>query len=486
MPQNISQRILTVAGSKAGAILVTVILTPILVRMLGSTRYGNYAAVVSMLALIMIFVDGGMFVGLRKFIAEEEDSQAWRSDIFSLYLHIAVLFAVIGSIFTVSIGWLGFASEWLGPAFRSYFIFMALLIPLRQLFALLRGALMGIGYETLSEPLRIISQILFAGFAIALVYFGGGVEGVLAGRAISIAAVILIGAIYVAKKIRVRSIISFSYDVPYSRVLSFNVFSVLLAFLTQSLLHVDIIMLQLLVGGSETGYYKAALVVAEFLWFVPQSIQVVFVQSSSKLWAENQIDRITAISARSTRYTLLMVLLFSIGLIALAKPFFTTYYGMEFHRSIEPFLYLLPGVMGFALARQIYAIGQGEGSIRILIWATGASAVINLGLNILLIPRYEMIGAATATSIGYGSMFLFHVIAARRIGFNPLSDLRIGRILITAGITAVPIYFLGHTITSNLVALLVVPPIGLVLYMGVAIQLGAISASEIREAISAS
>jgi len=54
----------------------------------------------------------------------------------------------------------------------------------------------------------------------------------------------------------------------------------------------------------------------------------------------------------------------------------------------------------------VIAIGVGRARPTQFNWAiTGAAAAVNAGLNLLLIPRYGMMGAAIATVAAYATMF---------------------------------------------------------------------------------
>jgi O-antigen/teichoic acid export membrane protein len=232
-------------------------------------------------------------------------------------------------------------------------------------------------------------------------------------------------------------------------------------------------------GSTTTGYYKAALLVAELIWFVPNAIQTTFLHSTSELWERGARERINSLSSQTTRYTLLLSTLFAIGIAALADSFVKLYFGAEFLVAVEPLIFLLPGVLGFAAARPIFAISQGKGELGIPIAATSTAAALNLILNLVLIPRFGMIGAATATSVGYGSMFGFHVWAARKVGFNPLLDPRLLRIVAAALCTAVPILALDSAVKSDVVSLLLVPPVGFLVFLAAAIASDAVDTDEL-------
>ncbi|HKJ57911.1 MAG TPA: oligosaccharide flippase family protein, partial [Halobacteriales archaeon] len=265
---------------------------------------------------------------------------------------------------------------------------------------------------------------------------------------------------------------------PRRELLQFNTMSVLLVFLMMSLYHVDILMLQPLAGSEQVGYYKAALKLAEFLWFVPLAIQTVFVHSTSELWSRDRLDQITELATRTTRYTLLTTAVMALGIAALADAVVPIYFGPTATPAIEPLLLLLPGALGFAAARPLIATAQGKGDLKYPILATGSAALINAALNLSLIPTYGIRGAAVATSVGYGSMFVFHLWSARQIGVEPLADARTGRIALTTLLAAGPILYLPTVIPDPLLALVVVPPVGLTLFLSVAIATGALDAME--------
>jgi O-antigen/teichoic acid export membrane protein len=182
-----------------------------------------------------------------------------------------------------------------------------------------------------------------------------------------------------------------------------------------------------------------------------------------------------------TRYTALLVLLLAIGLATLADRLVPLYYGTPFTVATTPLLLLLPGAVGFAVARPLQAICQGSGRLKVLILAVGVAAMGNLVLNAALIPLYGMNGAAVATTISYGSMFLLLVGASWRIGYDPLVDFRPLRIGLTTVCTALVIVGIDSVVASDLVALVVVPVVGLVTFAAVALRTGAIGLDETVE-----
>lgn len=479
MARNILRGFLSIIGTKVGVLLVSVLTTPFIVRLLGSSNYGDYALVMSVFSVLAVFTQSGIFNGIRKYIAEGRGPH-WEEHVLGFYLRVSLLVSGVFATALVVASRSAVIDELLAPEFQLYFTLLAVYLFVSQFYPVGRGVLMALGREHYSEPLRIVKKVVFAVVAILLLYYGNGVVGLLASHILSTSVVGIVAFWLIKDRLSTRLIFSsIKGEISRRQLLSFNIYSILLAFLTISLYNVDILILRLLTGSEETGFYKAALVVAEFMWFVPTAIQYTLVHSTSEMWANNQRDKITQLASRATRMNLSLVVIMSIGLIALVEIFVPIYFGSEFSPATGPLLLLLPGVLGFGLARPIFAIGQGKGELRSLVLATGLASGLNLCLNLLLIPKYGMYGAAVSTSIGYGSMLIFHTWSAIQIGFNPLADLRLGRIL-AAGIPSALVIFSLTRILPGFAALFIVPPIGFLVYAITSMNLGVVDDTEMK------
>lgn len=469
-----------IAGGRLGVLFVGILVTPIIVRLLGSANYGDYAFLGAMLTIITTFTArGGVTSGVRKFIAEDREYNSWESQVFGIYFQISIILTGIAALLIAIYTSTEFAEIHFSSTFIPYLYLLAVLVIADQMFGLVRSTLIAFDYEHISEPLGILKKAVYGGTAIALLYFGWGVSGVLIGRIIGASFAAIICLIILTRFINLRKCYQFTSDeFPRREIISFNFTSLILLFLLTSLYNIDLLMLQPIAGSEQTGYYKAALVVAEFLWFVPHAAQISLLHSMSEFWENNRINKISNTVSNVTRYTTLFTVLLIIGLGALAEPFITLYYGADFTPAVVPLLILLPGALGFAISRPILSTSQAKGNLRPPIIATGFAAVINLLLNAVLIPSYGMYGAATATSIGYGSMIMLHIWSANQIGFDPLQDLRLSRIIITGMMTACVVFPLAWLVRPSLFSLAIVPPVGFLVFILSAWKTKAISNNE--------
>lgn len=469
----------SIFGATVVGMVVSVLFTPLLVRILGPDRYGNYAFVLSVLAIAMIFANSGVTRGVKKYVAEEDRPEGWQSEVVGFYTRVSVVLVALVCLpilLLSTVDFFGLVEDRL----VLYFQLMALVVVAKQLYWLAKNVLQGLGYERYSEPIRVFHRVSFAAFGLTLAYLGYGVAGVLTGYALSLALAFTIAVVILGRILDLGSVLRSHVRLPRRQLLRFNLLSVVLLFVMESLYNSDVILLRLLVGETQTGYYKAALVVAQLMWLLPKALQSLLLHSSSNYWSADEGEKIEAIGSLATRLILVTSVLMAAGLVVLADDFIPLYFGSDFAAAVGPMLLLLPGVIGFAMARPVNAIVQGSGELRVLIAATGAAAVINLGLNLLLIPLFGMRGAAAATSVGYGSMAVFSTLASRRVGFDPLDDSRIGRIALAGAISLAGMFAVDRVLPGSYVSLAIVPVVGTALYVLAVFRTGVITEREAR------
>lgn len=392
----------------------------------------------------------------------------------------ALLAGIVASRFVVAAG-SGLVEQVFDSSYVPLFYLLSLYAVGRQSREYLLRTLMGLQLETYSEPIRVFQKALFATLALTVAFFGYSVEGILITDIITSLVITIILIAILSRVFNYEHIISPPpVSVPKSSVYRYIGSTILFFGFLTSLYHIDILFLQQFVSEVTVGHYKGALVIAEILWLAPVAVQLALLQRVSTLWDDGDIEEIQRQAELVSRFTVLFTILAALGMAALAPDFVPLYLGEDFSPAVIPLILLLPGVVGFAAARPTLAINQARRSLRPLIVATGACALVNVLLNSILIPQYGMVGAAVATSFGYGSLVIFQSIAARHIGYAPFRGIMPIRTLLTGSIAAVPIFSLVWIIDSSLLSLIVVPPVGLSVFLVAAILTGVVQQKEIR------
>lgn len=478
--KSFSKSFLSIFGGKVGETLLFVFITPILVRVLGSGGYGNYAFFLSIFGLTTIICDFGLFDGSRKFIAEKPDDSCYVSEIALASYGIGFTTFIICSFLVFLIMKTKLMQDLIGINYLSYTAIFIFALAGGQLFRVSRSILLGLGMENKSEPLLPLQYLFFGLIGIPLANYRYGVEGIIFGFSL---AILLVGLI--SFKVVFSTIVT-SFNLLYfgikkhgMKLSNFGMYSLIIVFLFQSLYQTDLIMIKYFLTDVDVGYYKAALQTSEFLWFIPWSLQIALLHSSSNMWANQSFSKIDNLVSKLVKYTFIIVVLMAAGLFILAEPFLKIYFGSEFIVAYFPLLILLFGVVGFSIARIVVPIIQGKGDLRLLTIIMMLVAGMNLSLNYLLIPIYGISGAAVATSISYGSMFIMTAYAAKKIGFSPFKKVPWLNILFGGIAVVFVLYPISLLIMGSALKLIIIPPMGLILYLLIMIRLDVLTIEEI-------
>ena len=276
------RRFLSLLGPKVITTVIAVLSTPVIVRLLGPANYGDYAVLLSVYSLYMIPISAAVTEGVQKFLGETRNREAWVETVLQFYLVVALLLAVLGSSVLFVATSLGLAERF-GTGFTRYFYVLTAFVFVGQFRAVSMHSLLGFGLEQVNGPLGAIKKAITVAAGIGLVVAGLGVVGMLIGHVIANAVTALVAGIVLARRISVRKLHQAPTSLPYREFLSFNGLNIVIVLLVMSLFHVDVIMVRTLVGGEATGYYKAALSLAEYIWVVPLVLQGLLLHSSSSL-----------------------------------------------------------------------------------------------------------------------------------------------------------------------------------------------------------
>jgi O-antigen/teichoic acid export membrane protein len=173
-----------------------------------------------------------------------------------------------------------------------------------------------------------------------------------------------------------------------------------------------------MVDPTSVGLYSLAVTLAELLLNVPEAVGTVWLQRVSKSSATDIISKTMGLS----RVVLLISSLAGILMAFTAYPAIYIVYGPKFLPSYSPFLILLFGIIARAPDRVIGSYIQGIGRPGLISLISLVPLIVNLGLNILLIPEYGINGAALSSLISYTIRSLLTLIVFSKLHRLPLAD----------------------------------------------------------------
>ena len=163
---------------------------------------------------------------------------------------------------------------------------------------------------------------------------------------------------------------------------------------------IDQVMLKYLIDASAVGFYDAAVRVAEVWLFIPNIIV-------SSLFPAIMNAKKTSVHEYKTRLLLLAGLLIALcatvatSLMFIAPPLIKFLYGQAFAASTRPFvIYLWSGLFA-ALGALSSTFLIAENKRKLIFFSSASTAILNTVLNLILIPRLGIQGAAWSTLISY-------------------------------------------------------------------------------------
>jgi O-antigen/teichoic acid export membrane protein len=173
----------------------------------------------------------------------------------------------------------------------------------------------------------------------------------------------------------------------------------------------DIILLALFWSNREVGIYTTAVFIAELVWYIPSAVATVLLPRISAVTEAGQAARH---SSRAIRHTAFWSLLAAVALAALAQPLITGLYGQGFAPAVPALWILLAGIVALAPGKIIVSHLAATGKSQYVSYMALAGLGLTLALDLLLIPRFGINGAAAASALAYGCSGLASIYWLKR------------------------------------------------------------------------
>lgn len=309
------------------------------------------------------------------------------------------------------------------------FKFMSLAIPLTALnfiFNSVFESFKKIKYEVITRNILEPSSKLF--LSGILVYYGIGVVGFSVVYVISVALSFILGLYFLEKKVYpfLRSKIAPIYVnkelMVYSWPLIINgIFFVILG-------SVDTWLLGSLKNASDVGVYNVAYPTGQLILTIPQIILILFIPIITELYAKEERSLFNSIYQITTKW-LVIAMLLPLGLIFLfSKPLIGILFTSEYTSGYLALIILSSGFFIYGLSRTSENMLMIFKKTKIIMLNYTIATLLSVFLNLALIPKYGINGAAFATAFSYSLVSLFILIESyiyTKVGFFKFNYLKI-------------------------------------------------------------
>lgn len=226
----------------------------------------------------------------------------------------------------------------------------------------------------------------------------------------------------------------------FKHLISFSSPLILVGILGTALAWTDTIFIGIFKSSADVGVYNVAYVIASALMIFWMSFGDIFYPIISELYAKKAKDSIRKNFEIVSRWIFIIAFPIFIIVLVFSSPIISLIFGQDYNQAVLPLSILIIGyffITIFGLAEQGLRTFKKTKFLGIL---TLIIFLMNVALNILLIPIYGIIGAAIATTFSILTMSLvrlFYFKGMLKFGYDKILYSK----FIFSGVIALVIFF---------------------------------------------
>ncbi|HZX62137.1 MAG TPA: polysaccharide biosynthesis C-terminal domain-containing protein [Bacteroidales bacterium] len=400
------QDILSVLGSNVAVTICNLGIGIILSRLLGAAGFGMYSSII----VVPIMVIGFTQLGIRRsaiyHIGLKKDPE---KNIVSA-LFILLLISSILSILICTLVYLYSESNTYNPLLIGI-VFLTIPLLLGNVFA--GGFFLGKEQIRRANYLNAAPSVINLVFVILFVLF---LRWSVLGAFIAVALANLVTFAFVCRILVVHDHyrITWKYHEHLMKsMVRLGIMNALAIFIMQLNYRFDILMLKKMSTLEEVGFYSLATQIAEQLWHIPYAIETIIMSRSANTKDNEFVNKTVASIFRVS----LLIGIVGCLIMFFVSPFLIPLiFGREYVQSVPLIQAILPGILLLVAFRILNSRLIGMGKPQNAIWTFLPALLLNIGLNLLWIPKYGALGSAWATNVSYGAgSLVFIFLYAKKI-----------------------------------------------------------------------
>ncbi|WP_457752154.1 flippase [Thermococcus sp.] len=412
-------------------------------RVYGPSDYGAYNVAFTIFSLTMTLVLLGFPMGLQRQVSYFREREPEKTgELISTALITVFISSIIGMAFIeLGKGWMagiflrdGTSRETL----MDILTIIALAVPFSALLSSMISTTQGFKrvreyflYGRVYQPL-----VYFVLISIIALIFKLPVKYTAAGYLITVLAVLVlfardaINAGILPRKITFRPelaklLLSFSIPLMLSGIVGFI------------MTWTDTLMLGRFRGSASAGIYNAAAPLARFIPVFLAAFTVIYSPIATGFYAEGKLRELNEFYTSITKWVLLSTFPLFLLLVILPGWVISILFGGKYIAASVPLVILAIGYLFHTVVgpNGLTLVSTGKPGQEMLGNIIGAT--LNVAINLLLIPKYGMVGAATATALSYIAANTYKSTVLWRMGIKPFNGRYLRVICLGAVLTAI-------------------------------------------------
>lgn len=386
-------------ATKLALLAVGFVTAAIVARILGPEGRGWVAAASAVSALGAQFGNLGLHASNTYFVSKDR----------------RLLSSLVGNTLAVSFGLGGAAilaaralfHQWpaLAPVEGTLLDMALILIPLSLAYMLLQNLLLGVQEVRAYNVIEIASKVLSVLVIAVLIFFHRTtVEWIFAvGLAVTLLSLTAVfGRLlpHLGEAPRLAPAL-------FKDNLSYGFKAYLGALFAFLVVRVDLLMVKYFLGAEQTGYYSIAVGVADYIYMLPVVCGTLLFPKLSAMKEEGEkwafTKKVAVVCAGTMAFLVLLVYLFG-------RPAVQLVYGASFLPALPALFWILPGIYLLSVNVIFMSYFASTGMPSVTVYSPLTAALLNILLNLKLIPQYGIVGASISSTICYATMILFSAV----------------------------------------------------------------------------
>ena len=388
----------------------------LLARWIGAHEYGIFTYVWVWINVIGTLCAAGFATSVMRFIPEYASHHDF--DHVRGYLRAGRAFSTLAGLVSTISGLLilYYFDDFVEDYYRIPFAIALLCVPAFALTDFQDGLGRAQGWLDLALiPPYIFRPVLLFVFIGGAVLIGWSRDAETAVISVVAATWITAAAQYLLQKKRMREAVPSgprSYKIGFWLKVSLPVIA--LESFAMMMTNLDILILNYFVNPDQIAIYYAAVRTIALIAFVHFSVTAAVTSKFVPYYTKGDMDGLKAFFVETRKWTFLPSLIGAVILLALGKPLLWLF-GPEFTASYPVMFVMVIGLLTRALAGPLQGLMIATGQQNGAALALGVAVVFNVALNFLLIPKFGLLGAGTATAISYCIESLLLYLQSKRL-----------------------------------------------------------------------
>lgn len=391
-------------AGKALCILISTVIVMLLTRYLGPSGYGQYNIAITFVGFFIVLADLGVYqIAVREMAQKAEEREKILGNVF-VYRFFSALFVFL---FAFLVGLL--------MPYENLVKLAIGIVAIQSFLGILTGSLISIYQVNYRMDLPALAEVLSRGLFLALVfgaiYFKFNLLGIFWFLVLVNFFNLLLVYLQSRPFLKLKPQVSLLY---LKNFLKESLPMGLVVILSMIHFKSDTIILSLFKPSFDVGIYGASYRVYENLFLIPTIFIGLLFPKFSELFLKDK-DHLKRILQRAIDLLILAVFPTVVFFFLFAPLIILVIAGKDFSLSIPPLRILLLTLFWIFLTIPLTNLLVAAKKQRELIKVFGIMAILNIMLNLFLIPRFSFIGAAWATFFSNFFVFLSVFILAKKL-----------------------------------------------------------------------